>query len=277
MRPQQWYKNLIVFVPLVFSGNLTNLQLWPIAILGFLALCLVSSISYIANDIIDAESDRRHPEKKNRPLPSGRVKTMEAIILALVLALASLLIFANTNILFALLATGLFVSTLAYSLYLKNKPIIDVHVIAFNYVIRALAGVVLIGAALSGWLVLTIFLLALFWALGKRKYEIVSLGAGARAHKAVYGFYTPDMLTSLTDIVAAMLLMAYSLYTLSVGPSRMMLTIPLASFMIFRYIYLVHTNSPLIHKSERLFLDRQMLLGMAAWLSLVVIILYKLA
>jgi len=136
LRPWQWYKNLVIFVPLIFSENLTNFSLWPVLIVGFAVLCLVSSISYAINDIFDREADRCHPEKRKRPIASGRMSMSEAFLIIVALGILTVWLTTLTNFAFSLLASALFFSNLLYSALLKNVPLVDVHIIAINFVIR---------------------------------------------------------------------------------------------------------------------------------------------
>lgn len=275
LRPGQWYKNLLIFIPLIFAGRLLERDLWPILIIGFIVLCLISSISYIINDIIDLEADKRHPKKRKRVLPSGKVKKREAAVIALLIALLVIALSYFTTFWFWILAAGLFISTQIYTLYLKNIPLVDIHVIALNFIIRTVSGAVLIkDTQVSPWLLIIIFLLALFWAVGKRKAEMGVLKSEARRHKKVYRFYTEELLISLTNILAAMLLIAYILFTTSTHEMRLMITIPIATFMVFRYLFFIYTNREEAQRSERIFLDPQMLGALMLWASVSVYVLY---
>lgn len=274
MRPEQWYKNLLVFVPLIFAQKLLNLELWPVLILGFVILCFISSISYIINDVMDMEADKKHPKKRNRPLASGKVSKDEALLLAFILTLPVLFLSYFTNYLFWLLALGLFLTNQLYSLYLKNIPIIDVHLIALGFIIRTEAGNILINLPTSPWLLIIIFLLSLFWAVGKRKVELATLKSEAPKYKKVFKFYTEDILLSFTNVLAAMLLLAYIFFTSSTHGMVLMLTIPIATFMVFRYLYFIYTNKEEAQKSERIFLDPQMFIALVVWVLLSIYLLY---
>jgi len=273
IRPWQWYKNLVFFIPIVFSQSLLKFELWPIMVIGFAILCLVSSVSYIINDIIDTEADKAHPEKKKRPLPSGRVSSTHAYLLAAILAFFALYLSTFTPFAFSLLALALFLSTLLYTLYLKNIPLVDIHVIAINFILRTASGAFIIGVDVSPWLVIVIFLLALFLAIGKRKSEIEKFGR-KNLKKPVFKFYTQEILNRLTDITATMLSMSYILYTSFTHNFRLMVTIPLATFLVFRYLYFIQSNSEVARKSELVFCDKQMLAGILIWIALSIVLLY---
>ncbi len=268
MRPWQWYKNLVVFIPIIFASQLFNISLWPITISGFAFLCLVSSVSYILNDIMDKKKDRTHPDKKKRPIASGAISVNSALIFAALLGIALVVWSFFMPPMFNFWALSLFMLTSAYSLYFKRIALVDIHIIASNFIVRTLAGAVLIDAYPSAWLLIIIFLLAIFWATGKRKFEL-SKYKDRKSH-----LYSPGFLSSLSNISAAMLLIAYILYTSTAHQGKLMITIPIATFMVFRYLYFIQTDNETIQKSERIFMDKQMLIALALWLIIIVLQIY---
>jgi len=276
LRVQQWYKNLVIFIPLIFSRNLFNLNLFLIELLGFLALCLMSSCNYIINDVLDAEKDRLHPEKKNRPIASGAVKKDTAAIIATVLFVASLMVSYYINWLFILWPLALFVSTQLYSWKLKDIPIIDIHMIALNFIIRTTAGSIAISVETSTWLFLLAFLLAIFLALGKRWVELATLGKKAASHRHVFNFYNEELLNSFINIILAMLLASYAFYTFLANTPNdlMMLTIPIATFILFRYLFLIKSNHKIAERIELLVYDRQLLAGIIIWAFISILVFY---
>ncbi len=271
MRPWQWYKNLVVFIPMVFAGQLFNFDLWPITFGGFIFLCVISSISYILNDIVDIKKDRAHPDKRKRPIASGQVSVRQALVFATIWGLILLCWSYFMPFYFSLAALALFLSTSIYTLYLKNVMIVDIHIIALNFIVRTLAGAVLVNAVPSVWLFMIIFLLAIFWATGKRKFELSRFKHGRVERTA----YTTQFLESIASLSAAMLLIAYILYTSIAHQGKLMLTIPIATFMVFRYLYFIQTNNETVQKSERIFLDKQMLAALALWFILIVLQIYS--
>jgi 4-hydroxybenzoate polyprenyltransferase len=170
--------------------------------------------------------------------------------------------------------SALFLSNLLYNAILKNVPLVDIHVIAINFVIRVVSGAFIINLSISPWLIVVVFLLAIFLAVGKRKVEFEKFGQGRL--KPVFRFYSSDLLNRLTDISAAMLLISYILFTAFTHESRLMLTIPLATFLVFRYLYFIHFKSEIAAKSERVFLDKQMLIGIVVWIVLSIAVIYSL-
>ena len=276
LRPHQWYKNLLIFMPIIFSTNLRNVELYPIVLTGFVLLCCISSVNYIINDLRDIEADKKHPEKRNRPLPSGRISKRQALIYAIFLFIISISVSFYLNALFGASVLALFLTVLIYTLYLKNIVFIDVITISADFVIRAVAGGFIISLMISPWLILCAFLLALFLALCKRKGDLEKLGGeNAAEHKEIFRYYTPELLTITITSASSMLILSYAMYCFLASESNlMMITIPIAIFLIFRYLYLVYSHSSVARSPEKVFLDKQMIIGMIIWLGMILTILY---
>lgn len=275
LRVHQWYKNLVIFLALFFSNNLFELDLLLNVLVGFFALCFISSSYYILNDLRDIKEDKKHPEKNKRPIPSGEIKKEVAIIISVCLFIASLLISYMILPLFIIFPLILFTLTNIYSIYLKHIAIIDIHIIAFNFLIRALAGVFLTSTPLSPWMVMLVFLIALFLAIGKRRSELYFLGDDAKDHKRVYHVYNKKFLDMMTTITLTLLLFSYILYTFMAHENRyMMVTIPIVSFLIFRYLYFISINHKIARKTEYLFRDPQMVMGLCLWVLVSFLVLY---
>jgi 4-hydroxybenzoate polyprenyltransferase len=273
MRPRQWYKNLVLFIGIVFSLNLLNLNLWIDVIAAFAIFCVLSGSLYIINDIIDVEKDKNHPQKRNRPIASGELKPTNALISAVILIIIALEVSYSISILFLGAAITFFLLILIYSLFLKHHIIVDMMVISTGFVIRAIAGCLAVGVLISPWLIIGAFLLALFLAIGKRRHELVLLGDKAETHRKILDGYSTEMLDQMMNITTSALIMSYSLYTFFTGKIFIMLTIPFAFYGIFRYIYMVHTEN-FGGEPEMLFKDKGMLFSMVLWVILVIVILY---
>ena len=209
LRIQQWYKNLVIFLALFFTNNLSNVELLINTILGFIALCLVSSSYYILNDIRDVDDDKKHPEKKNRPIASGKIGIGTAVIISALLLVLSLLIAYSLSIKFAVFPIILFLLSIAYNVRLKEIAIIDVHMIALNFLLKEISGAVLIEVPASSWLVITIFFMALLLGVSKRLSDMQLLGEDAIKHKKVYGVYNKKLLEMLVVVISSILLFAY--------------------------------------------------------------------
>jgi len=272
MRPRQWTKNLVIYAPLVFDRQLglNNLPVFFRTTAGFVIFCLLSGVVYIINDITDYEADRNHPEKRRRPIASGHLQVSTArgaaiAILVVIFPLSYLLSPA-----FAGVAAVYFLLNLVYSKWLKHVTLIDVFVIALGFVLRVLAGAVLITVArFSPWLYVVTTLGALLLGFGKRRAEIGLLADDANTHRKVLDGYTIPLLDQLITIVAATIIIAYSLYTFSAPnlPSNniMMLTIPFVLYGIFRYLYLLHVDQSGGAPEELLLSDRPLQISIILW------------
>jgi 4-hydroxybenzoate polyprenyltransferase len=279
MRLRQWPKNAFVFAALVFDRQLSDLQPVLITTLAFFLFCLASSLVYILNDLADIKTDRLHPSKQNRPLASGSLSKTTAIITAAVLGIIVIPISFLANIWLGVIISGYIILMLAYSLWLKHIPLLDVMIIAAGFVLRVAAGVVIIQTQLfSPWLFVTTTFLALFIGLGKRRAEVDLLEVNAGAHRRVLDGYTLELLDQLLTIVLSITLMTYCLYTFSatIAPNNysMMLTIPFVIYGLFRYLYLIRVSHIGGAPEEIVLTDRPMQLSVLFWGLTVVIILY---
>jgi 4-hydroxybenzoate polyprenyltransferase len=280
MRPKQWPKNALVFVALVFDRQLTNPVAFLHTLAGFILFCLISSAVYIINDVMDIEADRNHPTKRLRPIASGKLPLPVArlavgIILIVVLPLAYLL-----SPYFAVIVLVYFLLNLAYSVYLKHIPILDVFALASFYVLRVAAGVVLIQVArFSPWLYVFTTFLSLFLGVGKRRAELTLLAEGANTHRKVLEGYSLPLLDQMIMIVVTVTIVTYSLYTFSApnlpANHTMMLTIPFVIYGVFRYLYLIQIKKSGGAPEDILFTDRPLQVDILLWGLAVVIVLYQ--
>jgi 4-hydroxybenzoate polyprenyltransferase len=279
MRPRQWPKNVFLLAGLVFDGQLTNPRALSITLLGFVLFCLVSSLVYIINDLTDIETDRLHPTKQKRPLASGQLSKKTAVITAVILFILIFPISFILDIYFGIIISSYFLLMLAYSLWLKRIPIIDVMVIAAGFVLRVAAGVVIITTnQFSPWLFVATTFLALFIAIGKRRSEIDTLESVADAHRQVLKGYSLDMLDQMLTIILATTMMTYCLYTfaspITPGNHVMMLTIPFVIYGLLRYLYLIRMEHIGGAPEEIILTDLPMQLAIGLWGLAVIIILY---
>jgi 4-hydroxybenzoate polyprenyltransferase len=279
MRPKQWLKNVLIFTALVFDEKLFDPQALLITFSGFILFCLISSSVYLLNDITDAEADRQHPKKRNRPIASGELSISAARWAVILLLLISIPLAYLLSPSFCLILLIYFVLNLSYSRWLKHIVIIDVFVLASFYVIRVVAGLTLIEVTrFSPWLYVVTTLLALYIGLGKRRAELTLLSEEANAHRRVLDGYTIPLLDQYITIVSATTIVAYSLYTFSApnlpGNHAMMLTIPFAIYGILRYMYLVQTNQGGGAPEEELYSDHPLQITIILWGLVVLFILY---
>jgi 4-hydroxybenzoate polyprenyltransferase len=279
LRPKQWIKNGFVFAALVFDGQLTNLPALLHTTLGFVLFCLASSSIYLINDVRDFEEDRRHPTKRNRPLPSGRLPISLAWAAAAALAVVSIGGGFLLEPAFGGIVLAYVLLFVVYSFRLKHVPILDVFAIAAGFVLRVAGGVALITVMrFSPWLYVCTTLLALYLGFGKRRAELQLLAESAGEHRRVLDGYTLPLLDQLIIIVSGATIMAYSLYTFSAenlpGNHLMMLTIPFVMYGIFRYLWLIQVKAAGGAPDELILTDRPLLATFLLWGLAAVGVLY---
>lgn len=272
-RPKQWYKNLLLFVAVAFSKNLTDTELILYAIFGFLSFCALSAAVYALNDIVDREKDRGHPKKSLRPIPSGMISIRAAMAFGLSLGAVGLVTALLINWPFFLTALMYLAVTTVYSFYFKDVVIMDAIVVAVGFVIRALAGAVAVAVPVSPWLVICVFLLAVFLTFGKRRHELALLGPEAENHRGILKHYTLHMVEDMMAVSTSTLIMAYSMYTFLATNQYMMLTIPFAIYGLLRYMFLVHIASE-GGEPEMIFKDLPTLVNVVCWVLVSVAVLY---
>ncbi len=274
MRPEQWIKNVFVFATLLFSKNLFHLARFSRVLLGFGLFCLVASSVYLINDVFDIGSDRKHPVKSRRPLPSGELKVRTAILAAVVISLVALAIAFFLRLSFGIVVLIYFVMNLAYSVYLKRVVIIDVLAIAAGFVLRVIAGSVVIALWPSAWLIICTVLLSLFLALGKRRHELVLLNEVSDDHRSVLMHYSPYLLDQMTSIVTASTMMSYILYTISRERSGLIYSAPFVLYGIFRYLYLIHQKEGGGSPTMTLLTDKPLIINAILWVVYVIFVLH---
>ena len=274
LRVQQWYKNILIFLPLVFAGLITDIHSIFLTLLGFLALCLMSSTNYILNDIVDREKDNIHPEKKFRPIASGKVSIMMAGLVASLLAILSLGIGILLSEAFFFILLAFFFLTQLYSLYFKKEPFLDLIFISVNFVLRAISGIYILSVRLSPWLLVCTFFLSLFIVVGKRKADLAFLGKDAEKHKENLALYSSQITNTLMIIATVSLLLSYTLYSfLSIYP-QLMYSIPFALYVILYYFFLVESKSPIARKPELFYTDKRLCTGIFLWIMTVLLLMY---
>jgi 4-hydroxybenzoate polyprenyltransferase len=277
LRPKQWIKNLLVFAGFVFTLNerwrpFTD-TMWDYlgrSAAAFALFSLVSSSVYLLNDVLDVEEDRRHPTKKKRPIASGALPPRLAVGTAVVLIPTCLILALRLSPALAAVLGAYLVMQVSYIFVLKHVVLLDVFVLAFGFVLRAISGAVTIGVTISPWLYIVTLLGALFLGLCKRRSEVVLLDQHASSHRKSLATYTTALLDGLISIVASSTIMAYSLYTFT-SPKQttnhlMMLTIPFVIFGLFRYLYLAHTHNAGGSPEEVFLKDRPLIATLGLWI-----------
>lgn len=280
LRPRQWVKNVVIFAAIIFSQNLFHLPLLGRTVLAFLIFCLLSGVVYIFNDLMDAENDRLHPVKKNRPIAAGRLAPAQAAAVMAALFVLAILAAYRLGTPFLITSLSYLALFIFYSLKLKHVVILDLLAIAGGFVIRAVAGAVAISVAISHWLLLCTILLALFLGLAKRRHELILLATQAREHRKILAEYSPHLLDQMISVVTSSTVVVYALYTMSpetvekFKTDDLVFTVPFVLYGIFRYLYLVHQRQEGGSPERLLFSDRHLLINVVAWVITVWLIIY---
>lgn len=290
-RPAQWVKNLSLYASIIFTGQLFNPSLFLITTLGFIVFCILSSASYLLNDIIDAPLDRLHPEKKKRPIASGGVSinvAFETLALLALLGLASAFILSPS---FFIIASSFFLLHIAYSLYLKKVAVLDILAISLSFILRVLAGIILTGFYIPVWLLLTVLFLSLFIATSKRKSELELSGPSTRPS---LDHYRERLLDFYASTFANSTMITYALFAYLEEPPHfsnikgllseltpnllgrkwMMITIPFIIIGIMRYAQLIYEKQAGEKPEKLITSDIPLITSIVLWGITVIFIIY---
>ena len=279
-RPREWIKNVFIFAALFFSKNLFNVALLPRACLAFGLYCMVAGGVYLMNDIKDHAADKRHPQKRTRPIASGALPVALAAPAALVLVLLAVAGAWLLRPAFGLIMVSYVLINVAYSQWLKRIVILDVFAIAAGFVLRVVAGAVVIDVVMSHWLLVCTMLLALFLGFSKRRCELVALAKEASQHRHVLAEYDLPFLDVIIGIVTSAVIVGYTLYTISSETiarfltDKLLLTVPIVLYGIFRYLYLVYHRNDGGNPAHALLRDGPLRLSILLWGLVSALILY---
>jgi len=280
LRPRQWIKNFFILAPLLFSGRAfdraSQLGAWA----AFGVFCLLASGVYSFNDVIDRESDRAHPLKRNRPVAAGLISTRAALSAAVVLLAGSIfLAFLVSPSVGAIAVTYVLINIL-YGLALKRIVIVDVFAIASFFVLRLLAGAAAVHVQPSVWLLLCGGLLALYLGFAKRRHELVLLGDGSADHREVLSQYTTPFLDQLSVVLLAVTVVSYIMYAVesrtsqAAGSPALVYSTVFVLYGVLRYLYLVHKHEG-GNPTETLLTDRSLLAAVVLWVVYCGIVIYR--
>jgi decaprenyl-phosphate phosphoribosyltransferase len=281
IRPKDWAKNFFLFIPVFFAGQFFNATLLLHLFGGFVCFSLVASSIYIINDYKDIEDDKKHPVKKFRPLASGVVNKTTSIIIAIVFLLLG---FAGAWLIrdkFMFVLAIYFGLNICYTFGLKNIPILDIIIIAIGFVLRIKAGSIIAKIALSEWLIIMVFLLALFMAIAKRRDDVLlKLSSGDDMRKAVKG-YNLDFINTALSLICAVIIVAYFMYATSpetvnrLQTYRLYYTCLFVLAGIFRYLQLIYVQADSQSPTKILYKDRFIQITILLWIISFYIILYS--
>lgn len=283
LRPQQWIKNVFVLLPVFFGQQLTSWSALRGALLMVVAFCLASGGIYCLNDLCDADADRLHPQKRLRPIASGRVSRRSAIVLmGMCWALAMLVSFSIFHFSLSSFLVPLYILlNILYSLWLKHIAGLDLLCISCGFVLRVLAGGAAAGIVVSGWLLTMTLLLTLFIALGKRRDEMAVYGMTGVKPRRNIGSYRPEWVNPALVVLALTVLICYVAYTLSDEVQERLhypylyTTSIYVAAAIGRYLYVIVRPSALTYSPTRILLhDRWLQITLAVWLIHFALILY---
>jgi len=247
---------------------------------AFIIFCAASSAVYVFNDVLDREQDQKHPEKRQRPVASGKVSVRTANAISVIFAAGAVCGGIFLGYKFLLIVVCFLAVNIMYSISLKNIVIIDVFSIALSFILRVVAGGFAAKVHLSPWLFICTTLLALFLGLSKRRHELTLLEDNADEHRNVLGEYTPYLLDQMISVITASTVVAYTLYTLDpgtivkLGTDKLIFTVPFVLYGILRYLYLVHRHGRGGSPGRVLYTDKPLLFSCCLWIITVTLVLY---
>jgi 4-hydroxybenzoate polyprenyltransferase len=282
VRVPQWIKNLFVFVPLLFSQHIFNKGYFLPALSAFFMFCLVSSIVYIFNDIVDIDADRAHPTKKNRPLPAGLISIQNALITIIVFAALLGLFLPALNGKFRIFLLSYFILNIFYTFIFKHIVLLDVFSLAAGFMLRVMAGAFVISVEVSSWLILTTMFISLFLGVMKRRSELVLTNDEPNKNtRKVLASYSLNFTDQMSTIAAAGVIICYALYTVSdrtikmFNTENMIYTTPFVVFGIFRYMFLVYMNKKGENTVDIMLTDIPMIINVVLYVISIVLIIYR--
>ena len=281
IRPKHWIKNVIVFAPLIFSKGLFDPSEVLTSVRAFVAFCLTASAVYILNDIADADSDRAHPEKRNRPLASGAIGRRSALTIFALLLVAAAFLCEGMQLKFIVVLVAYFLLNVAYSFRLKEVILLDVFLIAAGFMLRVLGGAYAISVQVSSWIVLCSMFISLFLGFAKRRGELVNVeGAESGAPRRVLLLYRVEFLDQMLTISAAGAVIAYALYTVAprtlamFGTENLIYTTIFVIYGVFRYLYLIHSGKHGENPTNALTSDVPIIVNGVLWVLACVYLIY---
>ena len=280
LRPKDWAKNLFLFLPLFFGREISDIHKVIAVALGFIAFSSIASSIYIINDYRDREDDRKHPVKCKRPLASGAVSPTAGLVIAALLIIAGFTLAWFIRDKFVFVLAIYFLINLGYSLGLKAIPILDLMLLATGFVLRIKAGSVIAYVPLSEWIVIMVFLLAIFMAIGKRRDDVLlKLSTGTDMRKSVKG-YNLEFLNVLLALVCAVIIVAYLMYCMSpatiqfLGTYRLYYTCVFVMAGIIRYLQIIYVSADAGSPTKILYKDRFIQVTLLLWIASFFTILY---
>lgn len=282
LRPWQWLKNVFVFLPMFFGGVFFNIDCWQNGLIAFVAFSLISSAIYCLNDIIDIESDKLHPEKRERPIASGKVSVGTAWFLIAVLTVSAFFTscLINAQMKVSSVLAGYFLLNVAYCIKLKQYAIVDVFVVSFGFVLRLFVGGFACGVELSTWIVCMSFLLALFLAFAKRRDDIILYERDGIVTRHNILRYNIQFMNQTLSIIGSVTIVCYMMYAISpevmerFGSRYVYSTSIFVLAGILRYLQVAMVDMKSGSPTKVLLRDHFIQVCVLCWVSSFVIIIY---
>lgn len=269
LRPKHWVKNVFVLVPLLMTPEALQAGRLDTTLWGALVFCLIASATYVLNDLMDRDADRRHPVKRHRPIASGVISPAVAWRLVIGLAGTGLTLAFTLSSIFGLIATGYFALTTAYSVRLKHVSILDIMILAAGFIFRLEAGAVLAQLHLSVWIIVCTWLLALFLAIAKRRDDLIQ-GLG-ESHRGSLDGYTIEFVDKVMVTLSTALFVCYTIYTTDkevmerLGTHHLYLTVPFVLAGVLRYLQITIVERRSGSPTDLSLSDRFLLLSVSGW------------
>jgi len=279
IRPKHWSKNLFMFIPAFFSGHAFDFKLYPPLLLGLVSFCMIASAVYILNDFNDRETDRQHPKKKMRPLASGEANVMVSMIFMVALACGALGLAWHLSTSYFLLLVTYFLVNIAYTLHLKNIPILDIFIVASGFLFRIYSGGILVNIYVSHWLAIMVFLLSLFLALAKRRDDLVIRENNQIIRKSSRN-YNLEFINACLSSFSGIITVAYIMYTISpevtdrLGTNWLFATTAFVVAGLMRYLQITFVEERSGSPTTVLYQDKFILTTLVGWLISFYLIIY---
>lgn len=280
IRPQQWIKNLFLFVPLFFAGDFFHIDKLVQLFFGMISFSMVSSAAYILNDYRDIEADKIHPVKQYRPLASGRINVTFALIAMAIFAVAGITSAFYLGQTFGYILVVYLTMNISYSFGLKNVSIIDILIVATGFVMRILAGGFLADVFISHWLVIMVFLLSLFLVLAKRRSDLVEYNASGKMIRKSLIHYNIDFINHTLTMLSGVIIVAYIMYSVAedvihrLGAENLYMTSVFVMLGLLRYLQLTLVENRSGSPVRILYTDKFIIGTLAGWILSFFLILY---
>ncbi len=280
LRPQQWIKNLLIFVPLVFGKQLFNSLAFLKSVAVFFIFSLTAGTGYLINDLLDLKKDKCHPKKHLRHIASGKISIKQTQITALVLGVLSVTASFVLDNYFGWIIIAYLILNLIYTKLLKEIVMIDVFCLSAFFLLRIIGGSVIVGVRMSHWVILMTVLLALFLGFNKRRQELSLFGNNPVAYRPVLNKYSVHLIDRLTVVIIFLIVVSYTFYTVDertvgyFGTGHLIYSAPFVFFGIFRYLYLIHKLNQDGDPTRMLLSDKIMKIDLVLWVIVCILVIY---